>query len=77
MNKFALFLLLLLRLFQTGSGRYKRYKVLPVLRECINSTEMWLFSNFNLFYVTIWIYLMDADLLPSFTTLSDYSYFKI
>ena len=39
MNKFAVFLRLLLRLFQTGSGRYKRYMVLPALRECINSTE--------------------------------------
>ena len=39
MNKFAVFLQLLLRLFQTGSERYKRCMVLPVLRECINSTE--------------------------------------
>ena len=39
MNKFAVFLQLLLRLFQTGSERYKRCMVLPALRECINSTE--------------------------------------
>ena len=38
-NKFAVFLQLLLRLFQTGSGRYKRYMVFPVLRECINNAE--------------------------------------
>ena len=39
-NKFAVFLqLFLLRLFQTGSGRYKRYMVLLVLRECKNNTE--------------------------------------
>ena len=73
MNKFAVFLRLLLHLFQTGSERYKRCMVLPALRECINSTE----NVAVLFYVTIWIYLMDSDLLPSFTTLSDYSYFKI
>ena len=39
MNKFAVFLRLLLHLFQTGSGRYKRYMVLLALRECIKSTE--------------------------------------
>ena len=38
-NKFAVFLQLLLRLFQTGSGRYKRYMVLSILRECINNAE--------------------------------------
>ena len=39
MNQFAVFLRLLLHLFQTGSGRYKRHMVLPVLREFINSKE--------------------------------------
>ena len=38
---------------------------------------MWLLLDFNLFYVTIWTYLTDSDLLPSFTTLSDYSDLKI
>ena len=61
----------------TGSGRYKRHMVLPVLRECIDSIQkMWLMLDFNLFYQTIWTYLMDLDLLPSLTTLSDYSYLK-
>ena len=66
-NKFAVFLQLLLCLFQTGSGRYKRHVVLPVLRECINNAETWLFLDFSLFYVTIWTYFIDSDLLPSFT----------
>ena len=35
--------------------------VLPVLRECINNLD------FSLFYVTIWTYFIDSDLLPSFT----------
>ena len=49
-NKFAVFLQLLLRLFQTGSGQYKRYMVLPVLRECINNAEnlavFWILAYF-------------------------------
>ena len=39
MNKFTIFLRLLLRLFQTGSERYRDAMVLPVLRECINNAE--------------------------------------
>ena len=38
-NKLAVFLQLLLHLFQPGSGQYKRYMVHPVLRECINNAE--------------------------------------
>ena len=38
-NKFAVFLQLWLRLLLIGSGRYKRYMVLPVIRECINNAE--------------------------------------
>ena len=65
-NKIDVFLQLLLRLLQTGSGRYKRCMVLPVLRECINNAKTWLFLDFSLFCVTIWTYLIDSDLLPSF-----------
>ena len=47
-NKIDVFLQLLLRLLQTGSGRYKRYMVLPVLRECINSAKNVAVSGFQL-----------------------------
>ena len=72
LNKFAVFLQLLLRLFQTGSGRYKRYMLLPVLRECINNAENVAVLDFSLFYVTIW-----TSSAIFYTTLSDYSDFKI
>ena len=38
-----------------------------VLRECTNNAETWLFLDFSLFYVTIWTYFIDSDLLPYFT----------
>ena len=41
-SEFAVFLRLLLCLFQSGSGQYKMYMVLPVLCECINNTVTWL-----------------------------------
>ena len=49
-NKIDVFLQLLLRLLQTGSGRYKTYMVLPVLRECINNKKkrgcFWILAYF-------------------------------
>ena len=77
-NKFAVFLQLLLHLLLTGSGRYKRYMVLPVLRECINNAE-------NVAVFGFWHILCDnMDIFHRFrpsailyTILGDYSYFKI
>ena len=39
LSKFAIFLQNLMHFSHTGNGHYKRYMVLPILRECINRTE--------------------------------------
>ena len=77
-NKIDVFLQLLLHLLQTGSGRYKRYMVLPVLGECINSAKNVAVSGFQL------ILCDNMDIFHRFrpsaifyTTLDDYSNFKI
>ena len=77
-NKIEVFLQLLLRLLQTGSGRYKTYMVLPVLRECINNAKNVAVFGFLL------ILCDNMDIFHRFrpsaifyTTLGNYSNFKI
>ena len=49
----------------------------PVFRECTNNAENMAAVGFELILLAICVHLMDSDLLPSFITLNEHSYFKI